>query len=142
MSVALRAPPSPLACAPRARHVKRRRVVCCPHASAEKDQYGRTEGQQRIAEIDAAVSNAQKAAGEAVLNAIGPLADVLGLRPRGKARVASGQVSRWATARQDLLAAELKSVTTSKAQELMANGAHPASLWNRWGFPVSGRYGA
>ena len=142
MSLAVRSPSAPLTCAPRARRVTHR-GTCRPCASDEKrDQFGRSEGQQRIAELDAAVSNAQKAAGEAVLNAIGPLADVLGLRPRGKARVASGQVSRWATARQDLLAAELKSVTTSKAQELMANGAHPASLWNRWGFPVSGRYGA
>ena len=126
MSLAVRSPAASLACAPRARHVTRR-VSCRPCAAAEKDQYGRTEQQQKIAEIDAAVSNAQKAAGEAVLNAMGPLADVLGLRPRGKARVASGQVSRWASARQDLLAAELKSVTADKAQALMANGAPPAA---------------
>ena len=122
MSLAARAPAAAPACAPRARRVTRR-GACRPRAAAEKDQYGRNEQQQKIAEIDAAVSNAQKAAGEAVLNAMGPLADVLGLRPRGKARVASGQVSRWATARQELLAAELKSVTADKAQALMANGA-------------------
>jgi hypothetical protein len=127
MSLAVCPPAVQLACAPRARRVTRR-GACRPRASDEKrDQYGRTESQQRIAELDAAVSNAQKAAGEAVLNAMGPLADVLGLRPRGKARVASGQVSRWATARQDLLAAELKSVTAAKAQELMANGAAAAA---------------
>ena len=134
MSFAVRSPATPLACSPRARRVTRR-GACRPRASADKkrDQYGRTESQQRIAELDAAVTNAQKAAGEAVLNAMGPLADVLGLRPRGKARVASGQVSRWATARQELLAAQLKSVTAAKAQELMANGAAAAARWDRWG---------
>lgn len=72
--------------------------------------------------MDAAVVRAQQAAGEALLNALGPLADALRLRPSGKAAIAAGQPVGWAAAREVLVGAKLKSVTPEQAEELMSQG--------------------
>ena len=72
--------------------------------------------------MDAAVLRAQQAAGEALLNALGPLADALRLRPRGKTAIAAGQPVGWGAAREVLVSAKLKSVTPEQAEELCSQG--------------------
>ncbi len=70
------------------------------------------------------MEDAQNAVGNAMLSALGPLADILRLRPKkGAKSMATGQPARWAAAREALVASKLKSVTPAQAAELAAAGA-------------------
>jgi len=72
--------------------------------------------------MDKAVTDAQKAVGGALLSALGPLADTLGLRPSGKPKISSGQVRTWTKCGEYLNAQRLKSVTPEQARALMERG--------------------
>ena len=102
----------------------RRRQLTPPHAGSTPPDFQRSDSQQKIADFDKAVTDAQAAAGDALLNMMGPLADILRLRPTAgkKSAIASGQVSKWAAARAVLDAARLASVTPAQAKELMDRG--------------------
>jgi hypothetical protein len=122
-----RAPPCALRAA---RRVARRSAAAPPRAAGgdEKPTFGRSEQQQRLADVDRAVGDAQAAAGAALLNAMGPLAGILGLRRKSGGAAtpkstATGQPARWPAARAALVAANLRSVTPAQTAELMAQGA-------------------
>ena len=109
----------------RGRNSQRRRLGPLAAAgSTPPPEFKRSDSQQKIADFDKAVSDAQAAAGDALLNALGPLADMLRLRPTAgkKSAIASGQVSKWAATKEVLDAARLASVTPAQAQELMGRG--------------------
>ena len=100
------------------------RQLTPPHAGSTPPDFQRSDSQQKIADFDKAVTDAQAAAGDALLNMMGPLADILRLRPTAgkKSAIASGQVSKWAAARAVLDAARLASITPAQAKELMDRG--------------------
>jgi rhodanese-related sulfurtransferase len=89
----------------------------------QKQPFQRSPTQQAIADLDKVVVEAQKAAGEALINALGPVADLLRIRPSSnKPRLSSGQVPGWSDAADYLNQARLKSVTPKQAKELMDIG--------------------
>jgi hypothetical protein len=104
-----------------------------PRAAAGDDKdggntFGRTDTQQQIANFDKTINDAQNAFGDAVLDAMGPLATALGLRRKDGEKnksmgMATGQPARWGAAREVLTQAKTRSVTSAQAQELMAQGA-------------------
>lgn len=91
-------------------------------AEKKKPKFVRSQAQQQLADLDAAVTDAQRALGEGLLNALGPLADALRLRPRGAPKLASGQVAGWSLEADALAAAGLRSVPPAEALALQQAG--------------------
>ncbi len=113
-----------------------RRVKCAagPEGKQQgppaKPAFQRSAAQEQLAAIDKAVTDAQAAMGESLLNALGPLRDALGLRRRTNTpRINAGQLPKWTAAAAVLNAAKLRSVTPAQAQELMQRGARGKAAW-------------